>query len=66
MHDVTKHDCEQEGERDAGKDGGISFLVVWHAISIHNLLEDPTKLGFSEICGSSQLMVDDTIAYDAV
>jgi hypothetical protein len=66
MHDVTEHDCEQEGERDAGKDGGVCFLVVWHAISIHNLLEDPTELGFSEICGSGQLMVNDTIAHDAV
>jgi hypothetical protein len=30
------------------------------------LLEDPTELGFSEICGSGQLMVNDTIAHDAV
>lgn len=44
MHDITKHDSEQEGEGDDGGDGRVEFLVIWSTISINNKLENINKI----------------------
>lgn len=49
MHDITKHDCEQEGECNASENSGVGFFVSGNAISVNDLLEDPTELSLSEI-----------------
>ena len=58
MHNITKHDCEQERECNASKNSGIGFFVSWNAISVNDLLEDPTELSLSEVGWTGKLTVD--------
>ena len=66
VHDVTKHDSEKEGERDACKHCGISFFVCRHSISVDNLLEHPTELCFSKISWSGEFLIHYSISDSTV
>jgi hypothetical protein len=49
VHDVTKHDCEQEWECNAGKNCWVSLFVGRNTVSIYDLLENPTELCLSKV-----------------
>lgn len=40
MHDITKHDTEEEWERDNGWHSWVELFVVRSTISVYDLLED--------------------------
>ena len=57
MHDITEHNTEKEWDSDASEYTWICLLIIWNTISIHNLLENETKLILTEICWSNQFFV---------
>lgn len=44
MTNITKHDTEQEWERNTSEDSWVNFLVGWNSVSVDNLLIGPGKL----------------------
>jgi len=61
MHDVTEHNTEEEGERDASENSGISLFVVGHAVSVNDHLEYNRKFSFAEHRGVGQFVIDFTV-----
>lgn len=57
MHNISEHNTEKERKGDASKHTWVCLLIVWHTISIHNLLEYETKLILTEVGWSDQLFV---------
>jgi len=44
MTDITKHDCEQEGECNDGEQSRVDFLVRTDSVSVDDVLESFGKL----------------------
>lgn len=40
MHDISKHNSEEEWEHDDCENSGIDFLISRNSVGIHDLLED--------------------------
>ncbi len=57
MHDITKHHTKQEGESYSSKDCWVYLLVLWDAVSVHNLLERPWELVDFNQCGSYEKLL---------
>lgn len=60
VHDVTEHDREKEWEGNTSKHCRISFFISGNAVSIYDLLENPTEFCFSKISWAGQLVVNFT------
>ena len=48
MTHISKHDSKLEGESDTSENCGVDFFIIWHTISINDLLKGPDAVITSE------------------